>query len=99
MAILVLALAALPSLHTMVNQPVGPRASVPVVAPLDQESTFADVQGARPGSQIVVYANGFAVGHAVAQAGETLVPFVRPLQPEADVIAVERSYAGVRPSH
>src|SRR5215469_14885596 len=69
-----------------------------IMTPLDQNSTFAVVSNARPGSRVEVYSNGRKIGTGIAAAGHTYVPLVAALVPGASMVAVERSGASVRQS-
>ena len=69
-----------------------------LLAPLDQNSTFAVVANARPGARVDVYADARVVGSAVAVRGETVVPLRSTIEPGAVTVAVERSGVVVRRS-
>ncbi|HYK52146.1 MAG TPA: hypothetical protein VEV38_01275 [Candidatus Eremiobacteraceae bacterium] len=66
-----------------------------LLAPLDQNSTYAVVSNARPGARIDVYANGRDVGTAIAARGQTVVQLRSSIEPASVTIAVEQTRLGV----
>lgn len=69
-----------------------------LLAPLDQNSTYAVVANAHPGSRVDVYANGRDVGTAIAGLRQTVVPLRSSIEPDSVTMAVERTGLGVRRS-
>src|SRR5215472_15895051 len=69
-----------------------------LLAPLDQNSTYAVVSNARPGARIDVYANGRDIGTAIAARGQTVVQLRSSVEPGSVTIAVEQTRLGVRRS-